>query len=453
MTKILSLILLFFCNTSFSQSFISRQKAINDINFYDSIIQQAHYKPFLHIDKSKYFDEIGKIKESIPDSINTNLFISLFYNVTELLDDAHNVPNFIQSILKGEYQQAQFFPYELISENNKLYVPLGTSKNCGIPVEAEIISINNKNLSSFSKQIQNKIAGIESFKKIVSEKLLFYFLFLEGIKPPFTLKYKVYSGDIKTMTIKKGLNFREALSVTIPAILKNYDYKILDNKFGYLDIRNLGGNFETFKSFLDSCFQDLKKRNIKNLAIDFRKNSGGNTTYGQLLISYFSHNKFAWGNEAQMISQPYKDYLLAKGDSGNDYLNKTNGTIITYFDCKPHENKFNNASIFKGKVYLLTGSYTFSSAMDISNVMKVYKIAELVGEPTGENQQDFGEAFTFELPNSKIQIQTTSAYFFGVDCNKKNNSPVIPDIIIKTSFNDRIYGKDRVLEYLLRRTK
>ncbi len=453
MTKILLLILLLCCNTTFSQSVVSRQEAINDIDFYDSIIQQAHYKPFLHIDNSKYFDEVKKIKKSIPDSINTNLFISLFYKVTELLDDAHNQPHFVQPILKEEYQKAQFFPYELISENNKLYSPLTTSKACGIPVGAEIISINDKNVSSFFKQIQDKIAGIKSFKKVLSEKLFFYFLFLDGIKPPFTLQYKISNGDIKTIKIEKGLNFKEALGVNVPAILKNYDYKILDNNFGYLDIRNLGGNFETFKSFLDSCFQDLKKRNIKNLAIDFRKNSGGNTTYGQLLISYFSHNKFAWGNEAQMISQPYKDYLLVKRDSANDYLNKTNGTIITYFDCKPHENKFNNASIFKGKVYLLTGSYTFSSAMDISNVMKVYKIAELVGEPTGENQQDFGEAFTFELPNSRIQIQTTSAYFFGVDCNKKNNSPVIPDIIIKTSFNDRIYGKDRVLEYLLSKTK
>ncbi|WP_394801084.1 S41 family peptidase [Chryseobacterium gleum] len=102
---------------------------------------------------------------------------------------------------------------------------------------------------------------------------------------------------------------------------------------------------------------------------------------------------------------------------------------------------------------MLTGPFTFSSANLVADGMKQYKLAELVGEPTGEYTNDFGEAFMFTLPKSKIQMRSTSSMSFGADCNTSSYTPVVPDILIVPTLQDKINGIDKPLEYILKTVK
>jgi hypothetical protein len=45
----------------------------------------------------------------------------------------------------------------------------------------------------------------------------------------------------------------------------------------------------------------------------------------------------------------------------------------------------------------------------LADAVKQYKLATLIGEPTGESTNDFGEVYTMELPNSKVKVQVTTA--------------------------------------------
>jgi hypothetical protein len=85
----------------------------------------------------------------------------------------------------------------------------------------------------------------------------------------------------------------------------------------------------------------------------------------------------------------------------------------------------------------------------IADGAKQYKIAEIVGTPTGENTNDFGEAYVFTLPGSQIKMQTTTSFDYGADCNKNTHVPVKPDILTRYTFSDKIYEKDKDLEYIL----
>jgi hypothetical protein len=89
----------------------------------------------------------------------------------------------------------------------------------------------------------------------------------------------------------------------------------------------------------------------------------------------------------------------------------------------------------------------------IADGAKQYRIAEIIGTPTGENTNDFGEAYVFILPNSQIKMQTTTSFDFGADCNRNTHLPVMPDILIGYNFNDKIYEKDKALEYILNHLK
>jgi C-terminal processing protease CtpA/Prc len=252
--------------------------------------------------------------------------------------------------------------------------------------------------------------------------------------------------------VQTGVSFKKALSATLPHLVRPYDSRILQDKLGYLDIRSLSGDTGHFRAFLDTSFLQFQRAGIRCLAIDLRKNSGGSTTLGDLLFSYITTKKYSWGAKSWKISQAYKNYLLAGGDTGALYLKKPNGTVWMSGDsCIPEANPFKTTMLFKGEVFFLTGPFTFSSAMDIADVVKEYKIGTIVGEPTGEYVKDFGEAFVIDLPNSKIKIQSTSSFNHGVSCSREQNGPVQPDIAVHNTLQEEVLGKDKALEYLLNR--
>ena len=155
------------------------------------------------------------------------------------------------------------------------------------------------------------------------------------------------------------------------------------------------------------------------------------------------------GGRRGKISEGYKHYLLANGDSTNQYLQKQTGSIWELGNCKAQHPRFKKKNVFTGKVYVLTGPFTFSSANMLADGVKQFKLAEIVGEPTGEDTNDFGEAYSFTLPRSKIKIQTSTSFDFGAACDKKTQTPVVPDKLVPRTLADRIQEKDRAMEYVL----
>lgn len=446
-------VLLLAGNPCWAQKFLSHREAIADIDFYTRTMTASHYAPFMYISPDDYDARVGEIKNTIGDSIAIRDFVFLFYKVTALLNDAHSTPQLGQPVFQDEYKKEQFFPYKLVSEKQRIYAPVKLANDLGIPVGAEIITINGAHMGALSAQVQRGIAGLPSFREAASDRLISYFLFLKGIQPPFVLTYKDKSGSIQKATVRTGVSFKKALSASMPHIIKPYDHEILPNKLGYIDVLSLSGDTAHFRSFLDTCFSNFSRANIRYLAIDLRKNSGGNTDLGDLLFSYLTNKKYTWGRKHWKVSEVYKDYLRVDGDSTSRYVTVPDGTVLNEDSCSPKENPFTSNFKFSGKIFFITGPFTFSSAMAVADVVKTYKLGTIIGTATGENTRDFGEAFAIELPHSKIKIQSTTSLSDGANCHKAKNGPVLPDIVVRNKLQDEVLEKDKVLEYLLNNIK
>jgi Peptidase family S41 len=441
-------------NICFAQMELTHQQAMEDIDYYVRTMRASHYDPAHYISKAGYDARIKEIKSEIGDSIGLKDFVFLFYEVTALLNDAHSTPQFGQPSLQEELKKEQFFPYKLVHDKHKVYAPRPLAKAVGIPAGTEITDINGQQVSALFEQVQQRIAGLPPFRAAASERLMAYFFFLKDIKPPFVLHYKDEKGMMQQATVNTGVTLKKALSATMPHIVKPYDSDILANKLGYVDVRSLSGDIATFRSFLDTCFLNFKKAGIHDVAIDLRQNSGGNTLLGDLLFSYITNKKYQWGKKSWRISEVYKNYLKADDDTNAPYLKHPDGSIWVSGDgCLPQESPFKNDRKFEGNVFFITGSFTFSSAMAMADVVKVYKLGTIIGQPTGENVQDFGEAFVITLPHSKMRIQSTTSFSHGVNCSNTKNGPVLPDINIPTTWEEEVAEKDKVMEYLLHNIK
>jgi C-terminal processing protease CtpA/Prc len=76
----------------------------------------------------------------------------------------------------------------------------------------------------------------------------------------------------------------------------------------------------------------------------------------------------------------------------------------------------------------LIGRQTFSSAVDLADAIKTYKLATLVGEETGGRPNGFGEAYVFRLPKSQLAVSVSSARFIRASGDTADHRGVVPDV-------------------------
>lgn len=434
-----------------SQNFITKAQAIEDLHVYDTILTDVHYNPFLFVEKETYYSAVDKIKATLPDSIDTKDFMKVLYRITSMMEDSHSAPSMFQADLFGkDYKKEQFFPIHTIIHDNKLYVSPQSEFPTGIAPGSEIISINSVDVTSFLKETQASLGGLPKYKEEFTRRLLSHFLFLSGVKAPFEITYKDPTGKTSQKETIEGITYVKSLLVTMPGLVTGNSFKIIDDKVGYIDFCAMNGSFETFGQFIDSALVAFKEKNIKHLAVDLRHNSGGNSTLGDVLLSFITDKKYKlMGHRKWKVSQQYKDYLLANGNSQHGYLEQPNGKIWNRGDCEPQQNNFTSETMFEGDVYFLTGPFTFSSGNMIASGVKEYEMGTIIGQPTGENTNDFGEVYSFTLPNSKIVMNITTSMDVGPECDESKLSPVIPDVPIENDMKDMLEGEDKVIQYIL----
>jgi C-terminal processing protease CtpA/Prc len=99
-----------------------------------------------------------------------------------------------------------------------------------------------------------------------------------------------------------------------------------------------------------------------------------------------------------------------------------------------------------GKLFALIGRGTFSSAYLNALKLKLEMKAILVGEPTGQRPNSYGEVKTMTLPQTKLPVQYSTKYFKTMD----GDPPTLaPDIQVELSSSDYANGRDAVLERVL----
>ncbi len=115
-----------------------------------------------------------------------------------------------------------------------------------------------------------------------------------------------------------------------------------------------------------------------------------------------------------------------------------------------------------GKLFVLIGRKTFSSAIINTLDFQFQTNAILVGEDTGGKASHFGETRNFSLPNSGLRITYSTKYFYynnknkikvyrtskGIDTEKDIRKTIKPDYKVELSFKDYQNNNDSVLKWI-----
>lgn len=152
-----------------------------------------------------------------------------------------------------------------------------------------------------------------------------------------------------------------------------------------------------FSQFTKEVFECVDQNEVRRMVIDLRHNGGGNSG----------------------IFNPF-----LKEIKNRESLNK------------------------KGRLFVLIGRRTFSSAVLNAIQLKNQAAALYAGEPSGGKPNHFGEIKVFQLPNSKLPIQYSTKYF---TIAREDTPSLIPDIPVRIRFQDYLDKKDPVLEAVISR--
>ncbi len=316
-----------------------------------------------------------------------------------------------------------------------------------IPIGSELVEVNGISTRQYLKD--SILPFISSSTDYVREDLAISNIIAGLTGTSYKIKLKRPDGTFLPLTLTHA---RTVDTAFYPALQESslLELKWYPNDVAYLELNSFGN--PKIDTLFIAKLPELKK--AKSLIIDLRKNGGGSTNIGAIILSYLTndtllpHSKYytrmnlasfkAWGKSVSIQDTVGNDWntkcWLAYHDMLIDSLSK---------DYSPWQITQEPNRIVVPTAVLI-GHGTASAAEDFLISADGQKHFTKIGE---RSYGSTGQPLMLELPGGGARI-----------CTKKDTYPdgrefvgvgVIPDIEIKPTVQDFIKGNDPVLEKAL----
>ena len=421
-------------NKNFNKKFsIEEQK--QDLDFIIKTLINVHPNLF-YLSSKNDFEK--KKKETVSGFKNNATRIDFYLQIAPLissLNDGHIGMGFTPWKIVKVDNLKKIIPIVPEFKNGKMYVKkIYSNKDLKKFNGYEILSINNKtNKYLYATLIKytfgDTSAGKEaSFNYIIRGLTLFQLLyeFKFGNTKNYSFKLKSSDDNIFTLNLS-GVSYADIVK-SFKEINeknekeKNSDYKLLfpEKEIALIEFNSCVNIDKDFKEFVEESFDKIKTAGVKDLIIDIRKNSGGNSMSCRYLIEAFYPGNFVMANgsktkmslelmDAWLKSGRYKQYSKNKNEFKK--LCKENlGKLENSLQAKDKRSFFEH-SLFDGNIYVLIGPQVASSSTMFASVVKDYKIGFLIGNNTGDFPAHYGDILRFKTPNTEIEFTSSSRYF------------------------------------------
>ncbi len=439
---------------------LTRQEIKEDLAFFTRTIENVHPNPYHTISREDFLRLSDSLGAALNEPVSLPEAWAFFSRLIAAYDEGHSniaYPSPVQQQIKEG--KIGIFPV-LIREFNgeDLLVRYDLSGDSALKTGDHITHINGRSAKEWMQYLRAFYGGLPSWRYSQALRDFAGQLVLHQVSPPYRIRFT--SGGESKEVIMKSVTLAELQSraaeirkrtTTAAVTTAPYTFERTAENTGYLNFRSMR-DLPAFEKFLDSVFTDIHNRPVEGLIIDLRQNGGGSSVLGERLIPYISDKPYRMaGGSRWKVSEEYKEFIREQSKTNpvyasgsfQSYLNYTTGEIISGSGGKPRKPGPRKLR-YNGKVAVLTGPNTFSSANMLSNAIKDYGLATIIGEATGEPCNDYGELYWNKLPGTGLLFYTCSKQFIRANGNADDPNPVIPDIEVK---QDPKSLKDDVLEY------
>jgi len=302
-----------------------------------------------------------------------------------------------------------------------------------------------RGFASEGRNAKNRIINPRGIER--PEILRFLMWFEYGPLESWDVTIKTADGKLSKHTVK-SIATAELKGNGVTIFKKENSYRhIPEYKTGLLEINSFVGDVGEFNKFLAKSFKEIKDKQISNLVIDIRKNIGGNSALGDVLLNYLTDKPFRQFERFEhKISKQRcgEDLERIRNFFGDKNINI--GSIMTM--NVPFNEPSDNPLRFTGRTCVLISQSTFSSGVSFALAVKCFKIAILIGEETLDTTTSYGDILSFNLPNTGLHLNVPYKYFVKA-CGKPDGRGVLPEYEVKQTPEDTAKGIDTVMQFTL----
>ena len=426
-------ILIFSCiQWSLSDPGYTRQQVVKDIDYAIKTLEDVHPDPYTTISRADFYHNVDSIKQVIPEKVSALQAYKILRMILSPIQEGHT--NIGLNYFTKRIAIRKTLPYRLLINKDRIFIAKNYSYRNSIPVGSEILEINGKSVIQCLQEVSS-LLGCENsqLRNAILQYPMFWGLWNDNKN--FEIKYKTPENKTGTITTYGGIVSNIMYLKEMASIGNDYSFEIKKGNIGYIAF-NSCRNIDKFKVFLSEAFAQIKNRQIKNLVIDIRKNSGGSGALGNEVMQYISKTGFR-----QMDAGFVKVSNEILADKSNNTLSKVwidsvkpdIGKVYDIVD-KSETNLRLNPLRYTGNTYLLIGGYTFSSAVDFASAFKCYKAGTIIGTETGGLTSGYGNVYSCYLPETGFDISIPCTKWVTA-CGRDDHKGIMPDYAIEDDQN------------------
>lgn len=244
-------------------------------------------------------------------------------------------------------------------------------------------------------------------------------------------------GDEHAAITILNANARNKAPNRADSVAANISYQRIGG-IGYINARSFATrgsqDLTVYERCVDSIFAMIHRDKVTRLVIDVSRNDGGASAVGNMIIKHIFSKPYKHYSMNWKRSEAYLSRLNSWGFKDESYQNAQPGQILHFPSITVVPDRV--ASPFKGKVIVIVGTETFSSAMMFATLVQDNNMALLAGEsPVNGHPSHFGEMYSTLLPNTRLELR------FGVKewirpAGREKENKLVPDIPRKIPSNE-----------------
>ena len=435
---------------------------------YDSLrraLEEAHGGLYRYSSKDEMDQIFDRYRSQLDHPMTTLQFVSVIAGLIPELRDGHLRVE-LDSVTASNLASAKLFPLRVIAEDEKLMVLFNdTPDDRLIQPGMEITSINGHQSDGLLKLFVSKVSGDgfnETGKRKRAERgfgALYWILV--GDDSVFSVTAKDNNGKPVTAKLNGVLTpdrDRNSASNPVNSVImktmdalrepeENISIRFISEGIAALRIKSFtGGNFY---NEIDSVFRFVRDRQLKTLILDLRGNGGGADHYGAYLVAQFMQRPFRYFDHIRMRSiNP--SFTELRANAINDFrtgtvADGTGGYLLTpkLHSCITEQGP--GKLPFTGKLVVLEDGGTFSTAADVTAVLRHLTNAIFIGEESGGSYDGntSGASARFTFPHSKLMLNVTLwDYYNAVKPAKNKGRGTMPDFPVTLTTSDLLTGVD-----------